>query len=156
MDKRINKKEHPFFPKSRKGWIRIVEAFVAILLMTGVVIIVLNKGEFQRENISSTVHNVELSILREIQLSDLLREEILGTNGTVEWESFPAQVPKIKSKIESRAPGYLECVAKICDITDPCSLAGDEEKNIYAESVIITSNLEIFNPRLLKLFCWEK
>jgi hypothetical protein len=32
------------------------------------------------------------SILREIQSNDTLRNEILGTNGTIKWKDFPSQV----------------------------------------------------------------
>jgi len=141
---------------NKKGWIRIIEAFVAILLVAGVVLVVIGRGNFQREDISQIVHDAEFSILREIQLNDTLREEILGTNGTIEWKDFPSQAPKTRDKIESRIPSYLECSANICRTSDPCFLAEEQERDVYAETVIITSNLQTFNPRLLKLFCWEK
>ncbi len=141
---------------NKKGWIRIIEAFVAILLVAGVVLVVVGRGNFQREDISQIFHDAEFSILREIQLNDTLREEILGTSGTIEWKDFPSQAPKTRGKIESRIPSYLECSANICWPSDPCFLAEEQERDVYAESVIITSNLQTFNPRLLKLFCWGK
>jgi hypothetical protein len=51
---------------------------------------------------------------------------------------------------------WLECVAQICLPENPCLLERESEKSIYAQSVLITSTLDIFNPRQLKLFCWEK
>ena len=69
---------------NKKGWIRIIEAFVAILLVAGVVLVVVGRGNFQREDISQIFHDAEFSILREIQLNDTLRNEILGTSGKLE------------------------------------------------------------------------
>ena len=62
----------------KKGWIRIVEAFVAILLITGVLLILLDKG-YLKEDISSKVYEAEVSILRGVQLDlELRRKEYSG------------------------------------------------------------------------------
>ena len=89
-------------------------------------------------------------------MNNTLRAEILATNGQVDWVSFPSQTPNTYAKIQSKIPSYLDCEAKICDAQGACALSGTQSKNIYAESVIITSTLNSFKPRMLKLFCWEK
>ena len=140
--------------KNKKAWIRIVEAFVAILLIMGVLLIVMDKGYFKREDISAEVYKIELSILREIQLDNELREEILNTNPLpVEWDDsdFPLE---IKNKIISRLPTYLDCEAKICAINETCVLDEIFDKEVYAQSVSIIAGLIEYNPRQLKLFCW--
>ena len=38
---------------NKKAWIRIIEAFVALLLITGVLLIVINKGYIGKEDVSS-------------------------------------------------------------------------------------------------------
>ncbi len=138
--------------KNNKGWIRIVEAFIAVLLVIGAAIIVVGGG-IQIEGISEKVYDVEISILREIQLNNTLRSEILETSGTIEWDDFPSET---KNKIQNRIVSWLECVTKICPPESVCLLEGESEKSIYAQSVLITSTLDIFNPRQLKLFCWER
>ena len=138
--------------KNKKGWIRIAEAFIAVLLVIGIAIIVVGGG-IQIEGISEKVYDIEISILREIQLNNTLRGEILLTSGTINWTDLPSQT---KSKIISKTPNWLECVAQICFPESPCLLGGESEKSIYAQSVLITSTLDTFNPRQLKLFCWEK
>ena len=60
----------------KRGWIRIVEAFVAILFIMGVVLIVINKGYFKESN-EEKVYQIQAEILREIQLNDEFRKEIL-------------------------------------------------------------------------------
>jgi len=138
--------------KNNKGWIRIVESFIAVLIVIGAAIIVVGGG-IQIEGISEKVYDIEISILREIQLNNTLRSEILETSGIIEWDNFP---PKTKNKIENRLVSWLECAAQICPVESPCLLEGEAEKSIYAQSVLITSTLDTFNPRQLKLFCWER
>ena len=143
--------------KNKRAWIRIVEAFVAILLIIGVLLIVLNKGYIGKKDISAEVYNVEISILREIQLNDALRNDILNANPPVEWGDFKSEdLGVLKNKIISRLPNYLDCEAKICEVEDICVISKDLEKDVYAQSVIITTTLETpeYNPRQLKLFCW--
>ena len=140
--------------KNKKGWIKIVEAFIAILLVAGVLLIVVSQGYIGKKDISSQVYDAEILILREIQLDDVLRNEILDAEPIpVKWNDFPQN---IKNKIISRIPSYLDCKAKICEMEDACELDEHLEKDIYAQSIAIVAALETYDPRQLKLFCWVK
>lgn len=139
--------------KNKKGWIRIAEAFAAILLVMGAAIIVISGGGVQEEATSKEVYDVEMSILKEIQLNNTLREQIIMTSGIIGWGGFPAET---KSKIIAKTPKLFECVARICPPEEVCLRGEESEKNVYAQSILITSTLTKFNPRQLKLFCWEK
>ena len=132
-----------------KGWIRIAEAFVSVLIVIGASILVI-KGGIQGDDISEKIYDIEMSILNEIRLNENLRGEIIGTSGIIEWNNFPSQT---KNKIIDKTPGGLECTAKICSPESVCLLEGDSEKNIYAYSTLITSTLTNYNPRIIKLFC---
>lgn len=142
---------------NNKAWIRIIEAVVAILLVAGVLLIVIGQGYFGKQDMSSQFYDIEASILREIQLDDDLRADILNSNPPLEIDDtgFPSSV---KERIESRVPNYLECTAKICGILDDCELDESPEEEIYAEAVAITTTLET-DPekqlKQLKIFCWS-
>ena len=156
MVNRMNKKVG-----DKRGWIRIIEAFVAILLIAGVVLIILNKGYFAKEDISEKVYDAELAILREIQTNSTLRADIIGVDsGILPVEMNVAGFPSnIKVKIEDRIPYYLDCTAKICKIEGSCSLDTYPKKDIYADSVIISTTLQGTEAQFykqLKLFCWSK
>lgn len=142
--------------KSKRGWIRIVEAFTAILILAGVVLIVVGNQGISKSDNSEQIKNAEISVLREIQLNETLRAEILSTSGVIEWNDFASSAPQTKGYIEEQRPNYLDCSAKICSPGDFCLLDNNEEKNIYAESITISSTLSQFNPKVLKMFCWEK
>ena len=144
--------------KNKKGWLKVAEAFMAVLIVAGVVLLVISRSETQNVDISSGVRDVEVSILREVQLNNTLRAEVLSTTGEVEWASFSSVAPGTKAKVISKTPVSLECSAKICNPSSLCSLNSTlvKEENVYVESAMITSTLSNFNPRILKVFCLMK
>ena len=136
----------------KKAWIRIIEAFVMILLITGILLVILNKGYVSKNDSSQKIYEDEQGILREIQLNDSLRQEILNVVLPVEWNNFPENV---KNKIISESPSYLKCEAKICNVNEICDINEISDKDIYVQQLIITATLEKYSPRQLKLFCWR-
>jgi len=141
------------FPKNKGGWIRIVEAFVAVLLIAGVVLVVLDKGYIEREDPSEQIYEKENAILREIQTNNTLRDEILLAPLPRNWTNFP---PQTKAKIQFDTPSYLICEANICEINDACLLETILEKNVYVRSISVTATPTTYASRQLKLFCWLK
>jgi hypothetical protein len=144
-----------FFPKNNRGWIKIVEAFVAILLIAGVLLFILDKGYIKKDDPSEKIYNVENSILREIQNNDSIRIEILNQTLIIPIESNDSLFPEgVKTIINIERPSYLNCKAKICSLNDDCLLSDSTSIDVYARSVPITSTITNYNPRQLKIFCW--
>lgn len=166
--------------KNKRGWIRIVEAFVALLLIIGVVLITINKGYFGK-NRAEKIHDIQASVLREIQLSNPLRDEILNAVDSVLLDGFgieshisealnigdnpptPDLFPtNVWNRIDQRVSeyNYLECRAKICGLNEACGLNNYPDKNVYTQPVAISASTSQGNPNLsprqLKMFCWEK
>jgi len=148
--------------RGKRGWIRIVEAFIAVLLIAGVLLIVINKGYFGKEDISQKIYNEQLSILRGIETNEELRTAILEVSVPMlpmQWtsDSFPISVRKY---ITLKTPTYLTCAAVICALEVLCPLnpypVETSGKDVYAQPVAIAANSDIYQPRQLKLFCWVK
>jgi len=142
---------------NKKGWIKIIEAVIAIILVVSVLLIVINQGYIGKKDISLQIYETEILILREIQLDDDLRKSILNADLS-NWDEkdFPED---IKEKITERTPNYLECEARICEMGDSCEFWKTSEENIYAQSVAITTTIsqeQELKYRQLKLFCWVK
>jgi hypothetical protein len=140
----------------KRGWIKIVEAFIAVILVAGVLLIVISQGYIGKKDISSQVYDIEISVLREVQLNDTLRDDVLGAVPPIESDDsgFPQ---RIIDKINSRVPEFLECKSKICWLNESCDLDESPKKNVYAEAVAITTSLETPKEeqlKKLKLFCW--
>ncbi len=147
--------------ENKRGWIKIVEAFLSIMLIAGVLIIVITKGYVGQGEISSRVYDAEVAVLREIELDEGLRTDILSAKSDyvefepVKWDEFEIYgLTSVKSRIESRIPNYLNCEAKVCKLEEVCSLERYVDTNVYSQSVAITATLEVYAPRQLKLFCW--
>ena len=143
--------------KNKRGWIRIVEVFVAVSLIMGVLLVVLEQT-YPAKDISEEIYEQEVAILREIQLNNSLRNEIIGASSLpIEWDDFGSNgLANVKNKTISETPNYLICEAQVCDISNTCDLDKTIEKDVYAQSVFISTNLSEYNPRQLKLFCWPR
>ena len=143
---------------SKGGWIRVVEAFFAILLIGAVIILAINSNAGNSEDIASKVYENELSILRAVQLNESLRASILNLNDNnlpldLNDSLFPQDV---RAKIEEKIPTYLMCGARICKINYECVPDYSSSSNIYTSQVTIFANLQINNPRKLAISCGLK
>lgn len=142
--------------KRKRGMIKIIEAFISLFLIMGVILVILNNTTYNEEDISNDVYKIQISVLEEIQSEDSLREGILDTNPPVSYndDEFPE---KLKNKIENRIPEHLECEAKICELeSKECFLDKNINKEIYSQPISISASLEKYSPKQLKLFCWIK
>ncbi|MEK6898332.1 MAG: hypothetical protein AABX28_03170 [Nanoarchaeota archaeon] len=140
----------------KKAWIRIVEAFSMILLITGVLLIILSRGNVAESNSFQSIYDAERGILTDIQLNYSLRASLIALNLPTGWEDMPDE---ITGRITSKTPEGLECKAKVCAIGSECFLSSGEVpigKDVYSQSTIIMTDLNNYNPRQLKLFCWVK
>ena len=153
---------YSFYPKSRKGWIRIVEAFLAILLVVSVLILVVNQEKKgSNDDASSRIYGYEIYILRGIELNNTLRNSVLNVNDSIisvisDNESFfPADVKNFIIGA-SMVQGALNCGAEICFTNGTCGFWKSIGKDLYAQRIFISSNLTVYNPRQLKVFCWLK
>ena len=143
--------------KNKRGWIKIIEAFIAILLITSALLIVVQKGYIGGKDISTKVYESQLSVLREIELDDVLREEVLSESISPPEKVTSSNAGGVYEIINKRMPDYLGCEAVICELNVVCALDGAQvEKDIYAQSVAIAATAGRYEPRQLKLFCWRK
>ena len=141
--------------RNKRGWIRIVEAFAAFLLIAGVVLFLINRGYFGGSDISEKVYDFEKGVLRDIELNNAYRQYILGI------ENVPSTLAEgaVKDYIDKNKPSNLECSAVVCKLELVCSLdpyPPEAKGDIYAQSVAITATTSDYKPRQIKLFCWVK
>jgi len=142
--------------KNKRGWIRVVEAFVAVLLIGGVIILAVSQNDDgQDAEISAGVYEDQASMLNAVQSNDTLRNSILGINGTIlplgiNDSGFPADV---NAKLEEKNPGYLLCDAKICLLEQECVIENTASSDVYASQATIFANLQKYSPRKLVLSC---
>lgn len=129
--------------KNKKAWLRIVEAFMAVLIVASVLIILAVR--VPKQDKTESIHNIQRSILEQISLNDTLRGEILQ-NKEDETRAF----------VNKTLPVYLNFTIRICGVTEICGMPFYIEKEIYGDEILITANLTSYQPKKLKLFVWEK
>jgi hypothetical protein len=140
--------------KNKRGWIMLIEVFIGILLITAILVVSLNNPYLTKGDAYEKFYTIENGILEEIQIDNSLRAVVLQTSTPVKWNdaNFPIQ---IKNKINLKKPNYLNCSANICGLNEICEIENLPKQDIYVESIAITSTLQNYNPKKIKLFCWE-
>ena len=160
--------------RNKKAWMRIIEAFIAILIIAGVLLVIASRApETDKEN---TIHTTQRHILKQISADENLRVEILKGYDA-------ADKIKIKNKIEEFLPSSYSFQINICELDAICGIREypETETDIYADEILISSTLETyvepsaerggetggsddiigeglvaFAPKKLKLFIWKK
>ena len=133
--------------KNKRGWIRIVEAFMAVIIVLGVVLVINQRAQAPARS-GEEITKLERNILDFARQDNLLRSEVLSGN--------LSGVDKIVSVM---TPSGYEYAIRNCSINDVCSFDGQSYINtdIYAEDTLIVANLTYFEPtqsKKLKLFMW--
>jgi elongation factor P--beta-lysine ligase len=132
--------------KNKRGWLRIVEAVIAILIVAVALLFIRTENATQ----STTADNVlekERATLEMISKNEEFRGDIL--NGVVSTEMnnvindiFPSDIWNYK--------------LKICDLTISCP--NDEvitNREVYSSEIMVVANDEVYSPKKLKIFVWE-
>ena len=128
---------------NKKGIVRIIEAALASFILIGFVAIVL-ANQVQKPDLSDNIYRIEHQILREIADNYTLRDKVMHGN-KIEIENF------IASRL---APFPLNFSVSIDspESSSPCNCPA--EKDIYADDIIVSTNLSSYGPQKLSLFVW--
>lgn len=131
--------------KDIKAWLRIVEAFIAILIIIGVVLVVLSK-QGPGANISESVYEKQRQVLNIISKNNNLRVFVLAGNNS-----------EINNTISDMVPASWNYATEICDLDSICNSAQTpNDKEVYTTEIVITSTLNAYNPKKLRFFVWMK
>lgn len=127
---------------NKKGFLRIVEAFIAIILITGVLILFYSQT-IDKPRKADEVYRFQKTLLDEIAFSESLRNAVLANNTNI-----------ISDYVGSRVLGTgFNYSVRICPINDICGLEV-YKKEFYSKDRIIGSNLTSYNPVKVKIFMW--
>ncbi|MEK6820604.1 MAG: hypothetical protein AABX71_02730 [Nanoarchaeota archaeon] len=129
----------------KKGWLRILEAFIAIILIAGV-LIVLYVRVIEKPREVEELYNLQETVLEEIASSNELREAVLNN-----------QREKLIDFIAERVPAGFTFNITICEVGEICALEKyrGEGVEVYSSERIIAGTLEEYNPKKIKIFMWE-
>jgi hypothetical protein len=134
---------------NKKGFLKIVEAGIAVFIVLAAILLNFNN----LRNIDEPDYS-ELSrdILREIAENVNYRTEVLMFN------TGDVNSGNVFDFVNGKVPKFLTFELKACDLDDVCgqSLLPNYDGNIYSGERIISTDLNNFDPVKLRLFIWEE
>ena len=130
---------------NNKGWIRIVEAFIAILLILGVLIMLYNQN-ISKPKESERLYTLEKTILDEIAFQNNLRALVLENKET-----------ELRTFVDTRVPDNFNFDIKICPPEEVCNLDTYHDGTFATEKIIsVNLNSPDLSPKKVKIFIWPK
>src|SRR3989338_7168351 len=106
---------------NKRGWTSVIEVFVSILLIAGIMAAVVNSNAIQKPKLSEQIYKDQALTLKIIQMNDEMRANVLKNELS----------QGINDTIKNTMPDYLECKAKICGLNEGCNLDEILEKEIF-------------------------
>jgi len=124
---------------NKRGWLKIFEVCIAIMLIASVLIIIINKEYVSKNDFSKKIYGVEVNVLEQV-VTEYKKNQIKENNKK-----------SINVFVDEKIPDYLDCEARICGLEDECELLENDNENLYVQLLPI-----IETEKQLKLFCWIK
>lgn len=144
--------------RNKRGWIRILEATIAVMIVAGVLVVSYTR-RVDSDGEGNYFYDLQKGILMDISARSDLRMLVLNENET-----------GLSLFVEDRVPSAFGYYVRICDLgdeTDFCKIndagvvADIQDKSVFAEEIVISANLgdgsnAEYDPKKVKLFVWEK
>ena len=144
--------------RNKRGWIRILEATISVLLVTGVLLFIYSEHNLSSKGIDDYVSNLQKKILKDISFNVTLRNLVLG-DSILDVSSLEFQeVNGFVNGLIAQPP--FNYSLRICDLGTPCKMDSEVFQDtlsyeIYSEEIVISANITKYNPRKVRLFVWE-
>ena len=145
--------------RNNRGWIRILEATIAVMIVAGV-LVVIYAGQVSRGMAPADYfHSLQRQILTDVSSSSDLRLLVLSGD-EVGLGVFVAD------KIPDAFGHYLR-ICVLGDVTDFCKIndvgvvAEIKDKDVFVEEIIVSADLgdgsnSEYSPKKVRLFVWEE
>lgn len=139
---------------NKHGIIRILESFLAIILILGATTIIFAK--FSNNNLESqNIISNQRAILEQLSSNAELRYIVINTdtnNGDGVSESAPQE---ILDYISQRLPAGYNYEVKICEMNSVCA-SSNYHQQVFVEEKIISSNIDSYAPKKVKMYVWKE
>ncbi len=135
---------------AKRGFIRIVEATIAIVLILGAILILRNENvDSQRTDFAEILP----AILNEIARNESFRKAVAENASSAQEEITTL----LNDRINNPALDYS---FRICDLQDMCDievLPENSDGEIYSAERVISASIEErqFSPKKIKIFLWR-
>ncbi|MEK6886000.1 MAG: hypothetical protein AABX17_03475 [Nanoarchaeota archaeon] len=138
--------------QSKNGWLRIVEAFISVLLVMGVVLIIIERNQ-PEISAADEIGKLQKYVLDYVTTDEILRSQVIG-----------GYLGGVNDKLKVIIPVNFNYSIRVCNYNEICSLSNGSmsfvisDTEVYSDEALIFANLTYYNPldaKKLKLFFWE-
>jgi hypothetical protein len=150
---------------NKRAWVRILEATIAVMIISGVLLVVYSKQESRSMDSSDYFRNLHTKILSDISLNSDLRANVLYVSyEDLSDGNFSALNDFVNDSLLDMI-GYSIRVCNLSDPSDACKMdpvvyVSILDKDVYVDDVIISSQVSdgssVYSPKKFRLFLWEK
>jgi len=134
--------------EDKHGWIRIVEAFISVMIVMSVLLVVLaRQPEFQPTN-EEEIGKVQSHILNLINQDVNLRNVVYSEEGGV-YEEL------INSLINTDLYSYEYTICPIDEVCPSSSNVALLNQEVFVEQTVLGASLQSNESKIFKLFFWE-
>ena len=139
---------------NKKGFIRILEAIFAIMLIMGAVLIIISNN-LQTSDISEEAYEKQRYILDVISNNETMRNEIISPDEDLTSLEQLTETNDFINKTMPSSWKYSGCVISVERICSPGNVPDDKE--LYVSETIISSSLkkDYSTAKKLRLFIWR-
>jgi hypothetical protein len=133
--------------KNKKGWLRIVEAFIAVLMVLGVILVIISKQNSEASR-ADEITKLQRQILDYVSRDEGLRAEVLSNNTS-----------GVDQLVNRTIPTWIAYNVSICNPDAICTIdfyGKNITQEVYTNEILVVANLTTYNAKKLKLFFWEK
>lgn len=134
---------------NNKGWLRIVEASISILIILSILFLLYNR-EARVEDLG--LDERARTVLDELAFNSTFRNAVVNNDGAMVTQSVARAIPETSLRFEVR----------ICELTEVCGKSNFTAGNIYAAERVISSSLDRApvqggaNSKKVRLFIWRE
>ena len=151
--------------RNNRGWIRILEATIAVMLVGGVMVVVYTQGVDRGITSADYFYSLERQILVDVASRSDLRLNVLKLSENPPDGNYNNLNKFINDSIPE-AFGYTFRVCELGSVDDFCKMSNDDyiatrDRDVFVEEIVISSDLgaggneQIYKPKKLRLFVWE-
>lgn len=133
----------------KRGWMRIVEASISILIILSVLFFLYNR-DARTEDLALDERG--RAILEELASDQAFRSAVVGNDSVFVTQAVAALIPET----------HLSFEARICDLIDVCGKSTFSSGNVYVAERVISSALNRDpsmggdDPKKVRLFIWRE
>jgi hypothetical protein len=134
---------------NKKGYIKTIEAVIAILIILGFIYVVTPKQNLPKETTPQNIESAEDFIINQVLYNSTYRDCVINDNRLC-----------IDNFIKKNTPFGCYYQFEMCNTSTSClqelGIVLPIDKSIYSKNVLISQENNQIKPKVFRVYMWEK